>query len=77
MSHPLFLLLPLVLAATRSLAVGIHSLDKSSRRSSQFAEVEYEILLIVVFCLVGLLVTLNLIFRFPDLGAMVAEYNQF
>ena len=32
---------------------------------------------IVLFCAIGLLVTLNLMLRFPDLGAIIAQYNQF
>jgi hypothetical protein len=32
---------------------------------------------IVIFCAIGLLVTVNLILRFPDLGALIAQYNQF
>jgi len=32
---------------------------------------------IVSFCAIGLLVTLNLMLRFPDLGALIAQYNQF
>jgi len=31
----------------------------------------------VLFCTIGLLVTFNLILRFPDLGAIIAQYNQF
>ena len=77
MRHPLFLLLPFVLAATRSLASGIQSRGKPGARPTILAEREYEVLLIVIFCLSGLLVALNLIFRFPNLGAVIAEYNQF
>ncbi len=32
---------------------------------------------IVLFCLAGLLLTLDFVFRFPDLGAIIAQYNQF
>ena len=32
---------------------------------------------VVAFSLIGLLLTLNLMFRFRDLGALVAQYNQF
>jgi hypothetical protein len=32
---------------------------------------------IVSFCVIGLLITLNLMLRFPDLGALIAQYNQF
>ncbi len=31
----------------------------------------------IAFCLVGLLLTLNFILRFPDLGAVIQQYNQF
>jgi hypothetical protein len=30
-----------------------------------------------LFCLIGLLTTVNLILRFPDFGAIIAQYNQF
>ena len=32
---------------------------------------------VVAFCLIGLLLTLNVMFRFPELGAIIAQYNQF
>ena len=32
---------------------------------------------VILFCAIGLLVTLNLILRFPDLGAIIAQCNQF
>jgi len=33
--------------------------------------------LVVAFSLIGLLATLNLMFHFPELGAIIAQYNQF
>lgn len=33
--------------------------------------------LVVAFSLIGLLAALNLMFRFPELGALIAQYNQF
>jgi hypothetical protein len=36
-----------------------------------------EFLLVVGFCLIGLLIALNLILRFPDFGAVIEQYNQF
>ncbi|MGA7429101.1 MAG: hypothetical protein WBQ24_18480 [Xanthobacteraceae bacterium] len=33
--------------------------------------------IVAAFCLIGLLLTLNFIFRFPDMGAVIAQYNQF
>ncbi|MGB6662692.1 MAG: hypothetical protein WBE90_27330 [Xanthobacteraceae bacterium] len=32
---------------------------------------------VVAFCLIGLLLALNFIHRFPDLGAVIEQYNQF
>ncbi|MGA8322303.1 MAG: hypothetical protein WBE48_04140 [Xanthobacteraceae bacterium] len=32
---------------------------------------------VVAFCLIGFLLTLNLILRFPDLSAVIEQYNQF
>jgi len=77
MSHPLFLLLPFVLAATRSLADGIRLSSESGRRPTIPVETEHECLMIVIFCLTGLLIGLTLMFRFPDFGAVIADCNQF
>jgi hypothetical protein len=66
MQYLSFLLLPFVFAATRSLALGVPSIVP--------AEKEYEFLTVVIFSLLGLLVALSL---FPDLGAVIGEYNQF
>jgi hypothetical protein len=35
------------------------------------------LLAVVVFCLIGLLLALNFILLFPDLGAVIEQYNQF
>jgi hypothetical protein len=32
---------------------------------------------VVAFSLIGLLLALNLMFRFPDIGAVIEQYNQF
>ena len=32
---------------------------------------------VVTFCVLGLLVALNVILRFPNLGALIEQYNQF
>jgi len=76
MRHPLFLLLPFVLAATR-LAFGIRPPSKYGVQPRIPAETENKALPVVIFCLTGLLITLGLMIRFPDLGAVIAEYNQF
>jgi hypothetical protein len=73
MLHPLFLLLPFVLAAMRSFAVGIQLRGKPTVS----AETEYEFLLVAIFCLTSLVFALHLILRFPDVGAVIAEYYQF
>jgi hypothetical protein len=31
----------------------------------------------VLFCVIGLLITAVVMLRFPDLGAIIAQYNQF
>jgi hypothetical protein len=32
---------------------------------------------VVAFSLIGLLLALNLMFRFPEFGAVIAQFNQF
>jgi hypothetical protein len=76
MRDPVFLLLPIVLAASRSFAIGMQSSRKSGTRPPISVETEYQILLIVIFCLTGLLATLNVMIQFPDFGEVIAEYNQ-
>jgi hypothetical protein len=76
MRHPLILAIACLFAA-RSLTLGIQSAARSGIRPIMSAEKERELLQIVTFCLVGLLVTFGLMLRFPDLGAVIAEYNQF
>ena len=77
MHHLLFLLFPIVLAATRSLTVAIGPAAKPRRQPLLSAEAEYEMLLIVVFCLTGLLGMLMTILQFPEFGAVIAAHNQF
>jgi len=36
-----------------------------------------DLLTVVAFCLIGFLLTLNVMLRFPDLGAIIEQYNQF
>jgi hypothetical protein len=36
-----------------------------------------DLLAIALFCVIGLLIALNLMFRFPDYGALFEQYNQF
>jgi hypothetical protein len=73
---PLFLF-PFVLAAGRSLTLGLQSPSRLATGSTVPAEKECEFLTVVTFSLVGLLVALSLMVWFPDLGAVNAEYNYF
>jgi hypothetical protein len=77
MRHPLLVLLSSVLGTMRSLAFSIQPPSKPGTRRTIPAETEYQVLLITIFCLTGLLVFLCLMCWFPDLGAIVAEMNQF
>ncbi len=36
-----------------------------------------DLLAIVAFCVIGFLLALNFILRFPDFGAVIQQYNQF
>ena len=36
-----------------------------------------KLLVIVAICALGLLITLNFMLRFPELGAVIEQYNQF
>ena len=77
MTNPLVLILPFVLAAGRSFTLSIQSLSRLECRPIIPAEVECEFLMVAILCLVGLLVTLSMMMRFPDFGAVITEYNQF
>jgi len=50
---------------------------KSALRSWLVAANDSHLTAVAMFCAIGLLVTLNLILRFPDLGAIIAQYNQY
>jgi len=75
MRHTLFLLVSVVLAATRSLA--LQSSGNAGARPTITADVEYRVLLFVIVCLTGLLVFLWLTMRVPYLGAAITEINHF
>lgn len=46
---------------------------------AEFVEVitDPELLTVVAFSLIGLLLALNFMLRFPDFGAVIEQYNQF
>ena len=77
MRHPLLLLFPIALAATRFLVFGTPWPSRPRARLTITADTECEILLTVIFCLTGFLFSLYLVTRFPDLGATIVELNQF
>ncbi len=77
MSSPLVPILPFILAATRSLRLGTQPPSERRNRTMLPAEKEYEFLILVAFCLLGSLVAIYLMVRFPDFGTVIAEYNQF
>ena len=79
-------LVPVVLAAL-SATHRLQSLTKLASCNRQRTEAERsrlvtvianpELHVIVAFCLIGFLVALNFILRFPDFGAVIEQYNQF
>lgn len=75
MRYLLLLLLPVVLVATRSLPIGIQLPGERGMSPRMTAQAQYQILLIIVFCLTGLLATLSLMQWFPDLGAIITEHR--
>jgi hypothetical protein len=77
MRHPLVLMLPFFFAAARSLTLGIQSPSRLGSRPTISAEAEYKLPTIITFCLLGLLIALCLMVRFPEFGTVIAEYNQF
>lgn len=77
MRHPFFLILPLVVSVMRSLAFGLQLPSKDGAPSTIPAETEYEALVIAIFCLAGLVVSFYVMAQFPELGATIAELNQF
>ena len=52
---------------------------RKASQSSQLGEVIIapNLTAVVLFCAIGMLTTFNLILRFPDLGMIIAQFNQF
>ena len=69
--------LPFIVAAARSFTLGIQSPRSLGSQPIVSAEKEYTFLAIAALCLLGLLVSLVLMSRFPDFGAVIEQYNQF
>ncbi|MGC2661658.1 MAG: hypothetical protein WA324_27190, partial [Bryobacteraceae bacterium] len=51
------------------------SSTKTSLRRAVSATLTPDLLAIAAFCLIGLLSSLNMILRFPDLAAVIEQYN--
>ena len=72
-----------VLSASHVLQRLIRPADRRTRRTetewSRLVTViaDPDLHAVIAYCLMGLLLTLNLILRFPDLGAIIEQYNQF
>ena len=77
MGHPLVLILPFVLAATRSLALGVQPRTRSASHGGLSAETEFGFLTVIAFSLAGLWLTISFMIKFPDLGLVIQQYNQF
>jgi hypothetical protein len=59
----------------RAHEAGIGIVRKSVKDAEGFANTDLPAML--AFFLIGLLLALYLVLRFPELGALVAQYNQF
>ncbi|MGA8321583.1 MAG: hypothetical protein WB774_12370 [Xanthobacteraceae bacterium] len=80
------ILVPTILAAL-SLTSAFQSPTKPTDRPASVAKAAWpeavaaimtpDLNAVVVFCLVGLLLALNLILRFPDFGAVMEQCDQF
>ena len=46
-------------------------------KASRWSTPEPDLSTVLLFCTIGLLATFNFILRFPDLGAIIAQYNLF
>lgn len=75
MNHSFYLLLPMALATTPVLAAEILTQDVKCPAAS--AEMRYRILMRVAVALTMLLVVSSFMTFDPEIGAIVAEYNQF
>jgi hypothetical protein len=52
-------------------------IGKTAWREMAAATMTSDLGAVVAFCVIGLLLALNLILRFPDFGAVIEQYNQF
>lgn len=75
MHHSIYFLVPFALAATRDLAIGVA--PPRVQRSVISPETEYRVLSPVTVALTMLLIGSSLMTTYPELGALIANYNQF
>lgn len=75
MHHSIYFLLPFALAATRDLAIGVAT--SQVQPSVMSPEMEYRVLSPVAAALTMLLIGSGLMITHPELGALIANYNQF
>jgi hypothetical protein len=56
-----------------------HNVNEAPSRWREFLAMfaNPDLPMIVVFCLLGLLLTFSLILRYPNFGAVIEQYNQF
>jgi hypothetical protein len=73
----LVLVFPFVLAAARSLTLGTRSPSNPESPPIISAEEEHRFLKIVILIFLCSWGALNLMMRFPDVGTLIANYNQF
>jgi hypothetical protein len=72
-----------VLSATRAVQLLIGPANRRTQRTETewsqlvMAITNPDLHAVIAFCLIGLLISLNLILRFPDFGAVIEQYNQF
>jgi hypothetical protein len=74
---PLVLVFPVVLAAARSLTLGVRSRSSPENPPIISTEDERRFLKAAILILLCFWVTLYLMMRFPDAGLLIATYNQF
>lgn len=72
-----------VLSATRLLQLLINPTNRRAEKAGTewsrlvTAIANSDLHAVVAFCLIGFLLALNLILRFPAFGAVIEQYNQF
>lgn len=59
--------------------LGLSAAKPMSRQNQQTSTpwANHGLVAVILFCLIGLLLTLNLVLRFPDFGSVIEQYNQF